>query len=160
MKEKKTFYFKRISASEQKSTFPVSPPFQTFHHNDFNFVKNPQRKHFFRVFCCVWMSQMLQESLSAKLLPNLLSFAFVHVSFLRLWFRDKFDLEIYKSAGPIPSPWWLMQNNIRVEGGPVGKAGCFWSFSHESRTHFKILHLRAKLHSSCIWSWLLLNFPI
>lgn len=41
----------RISASEQKSTFPVSPPFQTFHQKmTLIFVKMPQRKSFFPGF--------------------------------------------------------------------------------------------------------------
>lgn len=65
-------FFLCISASKQKSTFPVSPPFQTFHQNDCNFfVKMPQHKHFlflsYWVCVCLWMGQTRERT---HCLPN------------------------------------------------------------------------------------------
>lgn len=76
------FFFTHICQRTEEH-FPCFSSISDFPSKWLNFVTMPQCKH--RVSCRLWMGQKREESLSAKLLPNLFFFffakTFVQVSF-------------------------------------------------------------------------------
>lgn len=82
MKMTSSFFFTHICQRSEEH-FPCFSSISDFPSKWLNFVTMPQCKH--RVSCCLWMGQKREESLSAKLLPNLFFFffakTFVQVSF-------------------------------------------------------------------------------